>query len=90
MEGERHANRQTEGDKWGSDKEWMKQMWRRKKKKGSYVGSTYLRSYVGRKPMEKRAREKNERRIMREIREYAGRGEVKLPCKAVKFPINYN
>lgn len=40
--------------------------------------------------MEKRAREKNERRIMREIREYAGRGEVKLPCKAVKFPINYN
>lgn len=85
MEGERHANRQTEGDKWGSDKEWMKQMWRRKKKKGSYVGR-----YVGRKPMEKRAREKNERRIMREIREYAGRGEVKLPCKAVKFPINYN
>lgn len=33
--------------------------------------------YVSRKPMKKRAREKNERRIMREIREYAEREEVK-------------
>lgn len=33
--------------------------------------------YVGRKPMEKKARGKNERRIMREVREYAEREEVK-------------